>query len=133
MAVLDERRTCVCPIEACVICRAPVHTCELGECPEGERHMAGGELSSGGWVCSETCWETATAWPPKRDRLTTLRRVLAGLALSLAATSFMVPAAGPQLGVALSGLLAALLCALFALLEKLPAESSGTVASRGRR
>jgi hypothetical protein len=66
-------------------------------------------------------------------RLSIPCRLLGGLGLTLAATSFMVPAEGRQLGVALSGLFACFLCALFALLEKVPAEPEGRVTSRGRR
>lgn len=55
------------PVVACVVCGAPVHTCERAEplvtaggshdyiCPA---HPDGSEVSKGKWTCSGRCYET---------------------------------------------------------------------------
>lgn len=77
----------------------------------------------------ETC-----VWPPSpAGPREWVMRTLAFVALALAATCFFIPSPGGALGFALSGLLAALICALMELLTKLSPEPAGQVLSHGRR
>lgn len=71
------------------------------------------------------------SWPPRPTRADWFRRLLVGICLTLAATSFMMPPGLPGLGLALSALLAGLICAVMELLTKLPPEDRGRV--RGKR
>lgn len=77
----------------------------------------------------ETCvWPPAPAGPGEWAK-----RILAFLALALAATGFFFPTPGGGLGFALAGLLSALFFAVAELLTKTGPESAGNVTSRGRR
>lgn len=133
---MTSRVIASCPTEACVICHAPVYTCELGECPEGEdgRHMAGGELSSGGWVCSEACDEAATAWPPRVDRRLIAHRVFGLVMVWLCVFwMFLAQPVARQQALGLSMIVTALWGLIHWALTKLPPEPRGRVTSRGRR
>lgn len=123
-----------CGIEACLICSAPVFTCELGDCPEGFEHQEGGKLVSGAWVCSETCWETATVFPPRVDRSLIVHRVV-GLAMVWLCLfgMFLAQPIARQQALGLSIIVTALWGLIHWALTKLPPEPRGTVTSRGRR
>jgi hypothetical protein len=118
-----------CDVEACLMCQAPVFTCELGECPEGFDHRAGSQLTSGAWVCSETCWESASTWPPKVDRRLIVHRGIALLAMVLVLTSFFAPVLEWRAALALAGTTAALIGIVFYLCELLPPAGRGGVRS----
>jgi hypothetical protein len=118
-----------CEVEACVVCSAPVFTCELGECPEAFEHQTGGQLVSGAWVCSEMCWETATAWPPKLDAKLLVHRGIGLLGMVLVLTSFFAPVMAWRAALALSGVTAALVGLVFYLCELLPPAGGGGVRS----
>lgn len=76
---------------------------------------------------------TDSSWPPVPTKLDWVKRVLMGLCLTLAATSFMIPPGRLALGIVLSALLAGFVCALMEVLTKLPVEDEGRVTERDRR
>ena len=51
-------------VETCVVCGSGVHTCERSVPVKGDyrcpAHPNGVEMSGGGWVCSEGCYEEYT-------------------------------------------------------------------------
>lgn len=124
-----------CPTAECVVCRAEVHTCDLSECPEGIGwHYDGVQLRSGAWVCSESCWEAATAWPRPMDRALGAARAMLAVAIFAGALVFYQGTPLPM-GVALplALILAGLFVAVLHLVEAAPAKGPGRIVSRGRR
>jgi hypothetical protein len=123
-----------CVMADCVVCRAAVHTCELAECPDGFLHFDGGQLSSGGWVCSERCWERATAWPRPMDRALGAARAMLALAIFVGAFVFYRQTPLPTIiALPLALILAGLFVAVLHLVEAAPSKGPGRVVSRGRR
>lgn len=125
-----------CQTAPCVICEAPVHTCELGECPDGAdmAHMDGGQLGSGAWVCSEACWETASAWPPPVDRERIAKRALGLFMVWLCCFGLFVSQPIPLLrATALSLIVAALWGLIHWAAMRLPPDPVARLTSRGRR
>lgn len=87
----------------------------------GRRGCTPGRTSSDGWP------------PPPAGPREWAKRILAFLALALAATGFFFPTPGGAVGFVLAAFLAALICALLELLTKITDEPEGKVTSRGRR
>lgn len=65
------------PIERCIVCRGPVHTCERSEpvnnnycCPE---HPHGYEVGINKWVCSDKCGEELDRQCDEMDRCSSYR------------------------------------------------------------
>lgn len=117
----------------CVVCGAEVWTCDGPEsCPP--EHAFGGQLSGGGWVCSEACWEAAMAWPRPMDRALATWRV--SLAFLIFAGAFVYFRAQPLLPVwlalALAFVLAASIVSALLLAEAVPAKGRGR-SSGGRK
>ena len=58
------------PVVKCCVCEKEVKTCERDVAINGNYvcpvHPEGAELSHGRWVCSDQCWDTATAEPPAK-------------------------------------------------------------------
>lgn len=130
-----EGRACArvapCPTTECVVCSAVVFACELDSCPVG--HLDGGQLTSGGWCCSEKCWESATAWPPPMDRALRLARLLLAVAIFAGALVYYLGTPLPLwLALPLAGILAGLIVGLLLLAEAAPAKGPGQVTG-GRR
>lgn len=67
------------------------------------------------------------SWPPVPTKTDWVKRILVGLCLTLATTAFMTPPGRLGLGIALSALLAGLICALMELLARVPPERQGRV------